>query len=110
MAKRKPVALYVTYLVKGKQNFHIGDNIKDFMEWPRQFKEDRKLLDWSTDFFNIVKDIAFVAKLKEGFSDFMGYNPPKTEKELINHCLVITTSTGKIRGILSINKNNNEEV
>lgn len=42
--------LYAMYLVKGTQDFRVSDNIKDFLDSPSVFKEERKLLDWTTDF------------------------------------------------------------
>lgn len=98
--------LYAFYCVKGKQNFHIGDNLLDHLEYKGEFKEYRKLLDWETDFTYEFRDAGFVIKLREGaFGD-----RPKTEKELINHCIVICTSRGIIKGIMKINKNNMEEL
>ena len=102
--------LYWLALVKGKQLFKIGDNIKDHLEDKSDFKY-KVLLDWG-NFNEISKDIeemGLVCKLKTGnYQDPLTgrFTPPKNEKDLINNCIVICSSTGRIYGIAEINKNN----
>ena len=95
--------LYLLYIVKGRQEFSVGDNIKDFIS--REDFADKKLLDLSSDFTNELHEAGFMMKQKEGYFDFLGrYIDPKRDEQLINACFVICSSTGKIYGILKINK------
>ena len=97
--------LYLLYVVKGKQDFKVGDNVKDFLEDKYVFKEFRKLLDWSTDFSEELRDAGLMMRQKEGYYDWVGkYINPKTDDQLINASMVICSESGKIHGILKINK------
>ena len=103
--------LYAMYLVKGTQDFHVGDNIKDFLDSPNAFKEERKLLDWSTDFTEYFREAGLVTRMKEGYFGWNGkYIDAKSEKELINSCIVICSASGMIKGVMCVNKNNREEL
>lgn len=102
--------LYALYLVKGKQLYKIGDNIKDHLNDKEDFKE-KKLLDWGTDFSDDIHGADLLVDMKEGYYDLFGkWHEPKTEKQLINHSIVIVNGKGIIRGIMEINKNNREEL
>ena len=103
--------LYLIYIVKGPQVFHIGDNIKNYLD-PYEFKTYKKLLDWGTDFTEDFREAGLVVKYKEGYFDTWNgkYVKAKSEKELINSCMVICTARGVIKGIMCINKNNREEL
>lgn len=103
--------LYAMYLVKGTQDFCVGDNIKDFLDSSSAFKEERKLLDWSTDFAEYFREAGLVVRMKEGYFDWSGkYIDAKSEKELINSCIVICSASGMIKGIMCVNKNNREKL
>lgn len=102
--------LYALYLVKGKQLYKIGDNIKNHLNDKGDF-EDKKLLDWGTDFSDDIHDADLVVDMKDGYWDSFGeWHEPKNEKQIINHSIVIITSKGTIKGIIEINKNNREEL
>jgi hypothetical protein len=103
--------LYALYLVKGKQLYKIGDNIKDHLNDKSDFKEFRKPLDWGVDFSEEINNAKVVVNMKEGYFDCFGkWNKPKNEKNIINHSIVIVNGKGTIKGILEINKNNREEL
>lgn len=97
--------LYLLHLVKGKQNFKIGDNIKDFLEDKYDFGY-KKLLDWSTDFSEEIRDAELMFKMKEGYFDNLTgkYHEPSLSDQLINSSMVICSTSGKIHGIIKINK------
>lgn len=102
--------LYALYLVKGKQLYKIGDNIKDYLNDKEDFKE-KKLLDWGTDFSSDIHEADIIGDMKQGYCDYFGkWHEPKTEKQLINQSIVIVNGKGTIRGIIEINKNNREEL
>ena len=102
--------LYALYLVKGKQLYKIGDNIKDHLDNKEDFNE-KKLLDWGTDFREDIHEADIVGDMKYGYFDGFGkWNKPKTEKQIINHSIVIINGKGTIKGIIEINKNNREEL
>lgn len=86
--------LYLLHLCKGKQDFKIGENVKDFLDWIEDFK-DKKLLDWGVDFEREITD---------AHATFQRTKQWGKEKN-INECFVICTASGTIRGILPINEN-----
>ena len=95
--------LYLLYLVKGKQNYKIGDNIKNFLNDKEDFKT-KKLLDWGTDFSAEIHGAYTTLQVKEGYFDFWGkYKEPRGAKGTINHNFVIVNSRGTILGIFEIN-------
>lgn len=103
--------LYAMCLIKGKQLFQIGDNIKDHLNDKDDFKQFRKPLEWGIDFKDEIYSMHNLVKMKDGYFNGLGqYEPPKKEKELINQCLVIVSGEGVIKGIIEINKNNREEL
>lgn len=95
----KTVKLYLLHLCKGKQNFNIGDNIKDYLDDVDDFKE-KKLLNWGIDFEQEISTAAVMCKQKIQLGS----------ENLINECFVICTGTGKIRGILPINENHPKQI
>ncbi len=101
--------LYLLHLVKGKQNFKVGDNIKDFLEDKHDFYE-KKPLDWSTNFSEDIHSAELMFKMKEGyFDDLTGkYHKPKSPDQLINASMVICSASGKIHGIIKINKHDDK--
>ena len=102
--------LYALYLVKGKQLYKIGDNIKDHLDCKEDFNE-KKLLDWGTSFRDDIHSADLVGDMKDGYFDGLGkYHKPKKETELINQSIVIVNGKGTIKGIIEINKNNREEL
>lgn len=102
--------LYALYLVKGKQLYKIGDNIKDHLDYKEDFNE-KKLLDWGTDFSDDISSAKVVVDRKEGYFDAFGkWKAPKKEKDIINHSIVIVNGQGTIKGIIEINKNNREQL
>lgn len=103
--------LYAIYVVKGKQDFNVGDNIKDILDDWWSFEEDRIPLDGSYDFLEYLhENINILHRLRNGYEDFLGKHEPKTRKELINHSIVICSSTGTIRGIMRLNYNGEREL
>jgi hypothetical protein len=102
--------LYALYLVKGKQLYKIGDNIKDHLTDKDDFKE-KKLLDWGVSFRDIIHEANLVGDMRDGYTDGLGYyHKPKKATELINQSIVIVNGKGTIKGIIEINKNNREEL
>lgn len=98
--------LYIMHIVKGRQEFNIGDNIKDILEDSWAFKEDRIPLDGNYDFLEYLHESTNVLyNMRNGYEDFWGKHKPKSPKEIINHSLVICSGNGTIRGIMRLNYN-----
>ena len=102
--------LYLLYIVKGKQNFKVGDNIKDFLEDKYCF-DFKKPLDWNTDFSEEIHGAELVFKMKEGYFDSLTgkYHEPRQSDHLINSSMIICSASGKIHGIIKINKQDDKK-
>lgn len=103
--------LYLMHIVKGKQEFNIGDNIKDILEDDWLFNDERIPLDGNYDFLDFLHNgIDVLYKMRNGYEDFWGKHKPKSRKEIINHSLVICSGNGTIRGIMRLNYNGDKEL
>lgn len=103
--------LYLIHIVKGKQEFNIGDNIKNILEDSWTFKQDRIPLDGNYDFLEYLHESTNVLyNMRNGYEDFWGKHLPKDRKEIINHSLVICSGSGIIKGIMRLNYNGEKEL
>ena len=88
----KPLRMY--HVIKGKQDVNIGDNIKSILSSKEDFSDYSLLTeDFNTDLF--IKDIEGSLKTKEKLDKGL---------KMYNENVYICSSTGRIYGIIPINK------
>lgn len=93
-------ALKLWHLCKGKQDFNIGDNVKDYLDKSNKIEEgfDYSYLNWGFKTKKLAEEITQSFDVHE-----RGRRQNGGENCTINECIVITTQSGTIRGVMPIN-------
>ena len=115
MSREKKSTLYWAGIVKGKQLFDVGDNIKDvFPDIARDLMEDKKPLTWGSDFSEELRELVHDLDFRDGGKIPDAFHPGKfyhcPEETSINKSVIIFNGRGTIKGMIQISRNNKEEL